>query len=298
MSVAPSAAVAVNPWLSKTVRIEGITPEVDGVLTYHLRFQDPEVDAAYRFEPGQFNMLYVPGVGEIAIGVSTRGEPRNDSDGETDGDRRGTLDHTVRQAGQVTTALAKIGVGGTLGMRGPYGTAWPLDQAVGKDVILVAGGTGLASLRAAVYALLDRREQFARVTLLYGGRSPDLLLYASEYKEWERRGLRVETTVDRGIAGWPGHVGAVPQLIDRLQPLSSSRTVIFCCGPEVMVRYTLRSTLARGIGKDQVWVSLERNMQCAVGICGHCQLGPEMICKDGPIYRLDRVEPYLGVEAL
>jgi NAD(P)H-flavin reductase len=286
MSVAPSAAVAVNPWLSKTVRIEGITPEVAGVSTYHLRFQDPEVDAAYRFDPGQFNMLYVPGVGEIAIGVSTRGGTR------------ATWDHTVRQAGRVTTALAKIGVGGTLGMRGPYGTAWPLDQTVGKDVILVAGGTGLASLRAAVYSLLDRREQFARVTLLYGGRSPDLLLYASEYDQWERRGLRVETTVDRGTGGWSGHVGVVPQLIDRMQPLSSSRSVIFCCGPEVMVRYTLRSTLARGIGKDQIWVSLERNMQCAVGICGHCQMGPEMICKDGPVFRLDRVEPFLGVEAL
>jgi len=294
MKVVPSAAVAVNPWLSQTVRIEAITPEVDGVSTYHLRFQDAEVDAAYRFEPGQFNMLYVPGVGEVAIGVSTRGGMA----GDPHGDSRGTWDHTVRLAGHVTTALAKIGVGGTIGLRGPYGTAWPIDQAVGKDVVLVAGGTGLASLRAAVYSLLDRREQFARVTLLYGGRSPELLLYASEYAEWERRGLRVETTVDRGGGGWSGHVGVVPQLIDRLQPLSSSRSVIFCCGPEVMTRYTLRSTLARGIGKDQVWVSLERNMQCAVGICGHCQLGPEMICKDGPVYRLDRIEPFLGVEAL
>jgi NAD(P)H-flavin reductase len=298
MTLAPSAAVAVNPWLSQTVRIEGITPEVDGVSTYHFRFQNPAVDAAYRFEPGQFNMLYVPGVGEIAIGVSTRREPWVDSNGQTAGDRIGTWDHTVRQAGQVTTALAKIGVGGTIGLRGPYGTAWPIDQAVGKDVILVAGGTGLASLRAAVYSLLDRREQFARVTLLYGGRSPDLLLYASEYDQWERRGLRVETTVDRGDAGWSGHVGVVPQLIDRLQPLAPSRSIIFCCGPEVMVRYTLRSAVARGIGKDRIWVSLERNMQCAVGICGHCQLGPEMICKDGPVFRLDRIEPFLGVEAL
>jgi NAD(P)H-flavin reductase len=286
MSRWQSTAIASNPWLSQTARIEAITPEVESVATYHLRFIDPQVDAGYRFDPGQFNMLYVPGVGEIAIGVSTRAEAG------------GTWDHTVRLAGEVSGALAKSGCGATLGVRGPYGSSWPLAAAAGADVIVVAGGTGLASLRAGLYALLDDRKRYGRITLLYGARTPEMLLYRAEYQGWTERGLGLETTVDRSSSQWQGNAGVVPQLVDRLQRLIPANTVMFCCGPEVMMRYTIRSALARGLRKDQIWVSLERNMQCAVGLCGHCQLGPELICRDGPVYRYDRVEPFLNVESL
>jgi len=298
MASSTSAAIASNPWLAQTVQIESITPEIFGVSTYHLRFTDPAVQAGYRFAAGQFNMLYVPAVGEIAIGVSTAP------------DFTGTLAHTVRLAGHVTGALAKLGIGGTFGLRGPFGTAWPIDQHHGKDVILVAGGTGLASLRAALYELLDHRHLFNSLTLLYGGRTPDALLYQREYNDWVQRGLVLETTVDRTttdpprppfptspVRGWEGNVGVVPQLVDRLKLSHPANTVLYCCGPEVMMRYTIRSAKSRGLKPSQIWVSLERNMQCAIGLCGHCQLGGEFICKDGPVFRFDRVETFLSVES-
>lgn len=291
MTSVMTPAIAKNPWLAQTVRIEAITAEVTGVSTYHLKFTDPDAQANYHFAAGQFNMLYIPGVGEIAIGVSAM----------PTGDR--TWDHTIRLAGQVTGALSRLAVGETLGLRGPYGTAWPIDQHPGKDVILVAGGTGLASLRAALYSLLANREHYSSVSLLYGGRTPDTLLYQREYDEWTRQGLRLETTVDRAIPCdqgpfWSGHVGVVPQLIDRFNPINISNSVIYCCGPEVMMRYTIRSAIQRGWQRNQIWVSLERNLQCAVGICGHCQLGGEFICKDGPVFRYDRVDKLLSVESL
>lgn len=307
-AVTNGVAIAANPWLAQPARIAAITQEVAGVATYHLRFVDPEVNAAYRFRAGQFNMIYLPGVGEVAIGVSTGGvstggirtggvagpTPRTDA-AAAEGP---TWDHTVRVAGQVTTALSRLAVGGMLGLRGPYGSVWPLDEFVGKDVLLVAGGTGLASLRSAIYELLNNRDRYASVRLLYGARSPDTLLYASEYPAWIDAGMEIQTTVDRAAAGWTGPVGVVPQLQSRLRPWAPERTAMICCGPEVMIRFAVRAALARGLNDRQIWVSMERNMQCAVGLCGHCQLGPQMICKTGPVVRLDAIEPYLAVEGL
>src|SRR5262249_43263288 len=156
------------------------------------------------------------------------------------------------------------------------------------NVILVAGGIGLAPLRPAVRALLDHASDFGTKTLLLGARSPDGLLYRSEYDNWSAAGLEVQATVDRFQPGWSGNVGVVPLLLDRLQPWSAANSLLFACGPEVMMRYTVRSALARGLRKEQIWVSLERNMQCAVGLCGHCQLGPAFVCKDGPVFRFDK----------
>ncbi len=289
MRVAYSAAIAANPWLAREARIERITPEVDDVQTYHLRFTDAEVQANYRFTAGQFNMLYVPGVGEIAIGVSV--DPK-----VAEAER--TWDHTIRLAGQVTGALAKLSPGKTIGVRGPYGSIWPLTEHHGRDVLLIAGGTGLASLRAALYELLLHRDRYRRVTLLYGSRTPESLLYETEYAQWERLGLNVITTVDQAASGWTGHVGVVSRLVDGLRTLDPNRTVIYCCGPEAMMYYAAGSAVARGLRHEQIWVSLERNMQCAVGLCGHCLLGPEFICRDGPVFRFDQIARYLNVESL
>jgi NAD(P)H-flavin reductase len=279
-------AIAENPWLAYGVEIADITPELAGVATYHLRFQDPALHKRYRFQPGQFNMLYLPGVGEAAISLSAADE------------RRGTWDHTIRTAGNVTRTLAALGVGGVLGLRGPYGSTWPLEECAGADVVFVAGGIGLAPLRPAIYAYLESRKRFGRGTLLYGSRAPDMLLYTRQYEAWTDRGLDVSVTVDRFQPGWSGNVGVVTLLVDRLRPFVPRNSVMFLCGPEVMMRYTVRSALARGLRKDQIWVSLERNMQCAVGLCGHCQLGPAFVCKDGPIFRYDKIEPFFDVEGL
>jgi NAD(P)H-flavin reductase len=287
MSAVASPAIAENPWLAQCVRIERITREVPGVATYHLRFRDDALHRRYRFQPGQFNMLYLPGVGEIAISISGGG-----NETET------TWDHTVRLAGSVTGTLARLGVGATLGMRGPYGSSWPIDACQGADVVIVAGGIGLPPLRPVIEHLRTCRDRVGRLTLLYGARSPDGLLYTRQYDAWRSARIDVQTTVDRAAPAWTGDVGVVPLLVDRLQSLRPADSVFMLCGPEVMIRYSVRAALARGIRKDQVWVSLERNMQCAVGLCGHCQLGSTFVCKDGPVYRYDAIEPYLDVEAL
>jgi NAD(P)H-flavin reductase len=275
-----------NPWLSHTVVIRDIRPEVQGVATYDLAFQDATVRAAYRFAPGQFNMLYLPGAGEIAISVSD--DPRS----------TGSCAHTIRVAGNVTRTLAALKVGETLGLRGPFGTSWPLAECIGRDVVLVTGGIGLAPLRPAICTLLRDRSQFGRLNLLYGARSPDTLLYASEYDDWSRRGMIVHTTVDRSAAGWMGNVGVVTLLLERLRSLDPDNTVLLCCGPEVMMRFTVRAALNRGLSPEHLWVSMERNMQCAVGLCGHCQWGPAFVCKEGPVFRYDRIAPFLDVEGL
>ena len=286
MSAPAQCAIAENPWLAQSATIDRITPELPGVATYHLRFSDARRHAGYCFEPGQFNMLYLPGVGEVAVSLSAGSE------------RAGTWDHTIRVAGNITRALAALSVGGSLGLRGPYGSSWPLDKCAGTHVVIAAGGIGLAPLRPIVYRLVAARKQFGRATLLYGARTPDTLLYRREFDGWSRGGWDVQTTVDRSLPGWPGNVGVVPLLLDRLRPLSPANSILLLCGPEVMMRYTVRSALARGLRKEQIWVSLERNMQCAVGLCGHCQLGPAFVCKDGPIFRYDKIEPFLDVEGL
>lgn len=280
------APIRVNPWQADTVVVQSITPEVPDVFTYQLQFVDKVCGQQYACKPGQFNMLYVPGVGDVPISVSGRGE-------ETGG-----WYHTIRTVGNVTRAIEQMGLGVTLGLRGPFGTAWPLDECRGRDVLLVAGGIGLAPLRPAIEHLLANRAQYGRVTLIYGARSPDLLLYTSQYQNWRQDGLTISTTVDRALQGWQGNIGVVPLLLDRLRPLEVAKTTVMMCGPEVMMRYAARSLYNRGLRANQIYASLERNMQCAVGHCGHCQLGPAFICRNGPVFRYDTIEPYLRVENL
>ena len=282
----PTAQAAANPWHTHTVAIEKITPEFPGVCTYDLVFEEPAVSAAYRFAPGQFNMLYLPGAGEIAISISE--DPQTTQ----------RCAHTVRVAGIVTRTLAGLNVGDTLGLRGPFGTSWPLENCIGRDVLLVTGGIGLAPLRPVIYALLHDRRHFGRLTLLYGARSPDTLLFARQFDAWSSQGLAVISTVDRSEPGWRGNVGVVTLPLETLQPFDPQNTVLFCCGPEVMMRFTIATAINRGLTPDRIWVSMERNMQCAVGLCGHCQLGPEFVCKDGPIFRYDRIAPFMDVDGL
>lgn len=277
---------AESPWCPATVRINRMIPEVEGVATYDLVFANPAEQAAYSFEPGQFNMLYLPGVGEIAISISD------------DPQRREGCAHTIRVAGNVTRTLSTLRTGDTLGLRGPFGTHWPIRECIGRDVVVVTGGIGLAPLRPAIYALLSQRRQVGRLNLLYGGRTPEALLYQREYEQWIRQGLLIQTTVDRSTPGWLGNVGVVTLLLERLRTFDPRNTVLLCCGPEVMMKYTALTALSRGLRPEQIWVSMERNMQCALGFCGHCQLGPEFICKDGPVFRYDRISRWIDVEGL
>ncbi|MFG0294657.1 MAG: FAD/NAD(P)-binding protein [Maioricimonas sp. JB045] len=286
MSTASVACDPRNPWLARRARIQRITSETPGVATYDLVLDVPPQAGSFSFRPGQFNMLYLPGVGEVAISIS--GSAANHA----------VIPHTIRQAGNVTRALAELSPGATIGLRGPFGTSWPDEDCAGRDVLLIAGGIGLAPLRPVIYDLLDRRDEIGELTLLYGTRSPDSLLYAREYDDWKARGLDVHVTVDRSDATWKGNVGVVTVLLDRLPLPRPEQTIVMTCGPEVMMWYAIQSALQHGIPAASMSVSLERHMNCAIGLCGHCQLGPEFLCKDGPVFRYDRVAPILKVDDL
>lgn len=282
----PSPVLHANPWHTQSARIVDIRQETEGVATYHLMPADSTSEADYGFVPGQFNMLYLPGVGESAISMS--GDP----------DLGSGWIHTVRVAGNVTRTLAGLSVGDTLGLRGPFGAGWPVEELAGRDVVVVAGGLGLAPLRPLLYHFMNHREQFGAIRIICGARTAEGLLFPDEYDTWRQRGLELQLTVDRATAGWTGQIGVVTPLIDRLKLARPESTSLLTCGPEVMMKYAAISGLKRGIAAGNIWVSLERNMQCAAGLCGHCQLGPEFICKDGPVLRYDRVGHYLFVERL
>ena len=251
-----------------------------------LRLEATGGDGATRYAPGQFAMLYVFGSGEVPISVSAI--PDHD----------GALVHTVRAVGAVTRTLCASRSGDVVGVRGPFGIGWPLEQGEGRDVVIVAGGLGMAPLRPVVHALLAHRERYGRVTLLYGGRSPADLLYVDEIAEWRRDGrLEVELIVDAPDAEWRGHVGVVTRLIRRAA-FEPARTVAMTCGPEVMMRFAVAALQEQGVAGSDIWLSLERSMKCATGHCGHCQLGPLFVCKDGPVVRHDRVDHLLRVAEL
>jgi len=274
-----------NPWVAHSARIEDICSEVPGVATYDLAFDNPDVASDYRFEPGQFNMLYLPGYGESAISISS------------DPSRQGTLSHTIRVAGNVTQAIARKNRGDHIAVRGPFGSSWPVDSYRGNDVVIACGGIGLAPLRPAIYHILNHRAEYGRVILLYGARTPKDLLYTSEYDAWRDKGLEVEVTVDIGDSDWRGHVGVVPVLFYRLR-LQAKQTVVMTCGPEIMMRFVVFEALARRVHPEDIFVSLERNMSCAMGFCGHCQFGPHFVCKDGPVFDFQQVAPFFNLEDL
>jgi len=262
-------------------RIVAAAPETHDTWTVQL---EPAEGRPLGIRPGQFAMLYAFGVGEVPISVS--------------GDTGGPLVHTIRAVGAVSRALCSAAAGSMFGVRGPFGNTWPLEVGAGGDVLLIAGGIGLAPLRPVVYELLRRRTGWNDVALLYGCRTPGDLLYRDELDAWRDEGsLHVDVTVDAADAAWQGKVGVVPKLI-AAAPFAPGRTTAFVCGPEVMMRFTAQELLARGIGADRIYVSLERHMECGVGHCGHCQLGPTLICRDGPIYRYDQAEPWLAVREL
>ena len=281
-AVAESSA---NPWHAQLVRIQRIVQEVPGVATYELAFEDEAVARTYRFTPGQFNMLYLPGFGESAISISS------------DPAQCDALLHTVRIAGNVTRALASMRVGDQLGVRGPFGTGWPVAACRGRDVVIACGGIGLAPLRPAIYDIINHREDYGRVFLLYGARTPKDLLFASEFDAWCAADIQVEVTVDLGDPDWMGHIGVVPILFYRLR-LNAAQTRVLTCGPEIMMRFVIFEALARRVKPEHIHLSMERNMNCAVGFCGHCQLGPAFVCKDGPVFTYQRMEPYLHLEEL
>jgi NAD(P)H-flavin reductase len=247
---------------------------------------EPCGEAIEPIGPGQFDMLYAFGVGEVPI--STSGDPANS----------GRLVHTIRAVGAVTQALCAARPGDVVGVRGPFGNRWPLEEARGRDLVLVGGGVGLPPLRPVLYHVLANRSDFDQVVVLYGGRTPRDLLFPRELERWRGRlDLSVQVTVDSAASDWRGRVGVVTTLIPPAH-FDPETAVAFVVGPEIMMRFTALALLDRGVAVDRIWVSLERTMRCGVGLCGHCQLGTTLVCRDGPVYRWDAVEPLLKVQEL
>jgi NAD(P)H-flavin reductase len=272
-----------DAWAMRPARILFVRSEIKDVSTYELAFEESESRRRFTFQAGQFNMLYLPGIGEAAISISS------------DPSQKDSLLHTVRAVGNVTRALARLKVGDQILLRGPFGSCWPLETARSHDLVIAAGGLGLAPLRPAIYEVARHRDRYRRVTLLYGARTPSDLLYTGEYDEWRAAGLNVRTTVDLGDERWAGRIGVVTTLLDGLD-LDVAETRLFTCGPEIMMRFAIYAALARQVKQEHIFLSMERNMNCAVGLCGHCQFGPTFVCKDGPVFRYDALEPFLAVD--
>ena len=273
-----------EPMLPEPYRIERILKETGDTFTFEL--EPANSVGGIAFSAGQFNMLYVFGIGEVPISIS--GDP----------DKSGRMVHTIRAVGAVTKVMRTLKRGSVIGLRGPYGKGWPLEESRGNDIIIIGGGIGLAPLRPALYRLISEREKYGRISLLYGTRTPADILFHNELERWRGRlDLDVEVTVDRASTSWRGHVGVVTTLIPKasFDPL---QTTAFICGPEIMMRFTVLELERRGIPSENIYLSLERSMKCGVGLCGHCQLGPCFICKDGPVFSYSKIKNITGLREI
>lgn len=267
-----------DPMLPEPWRIVRRRQDTEDTFTLQVTPLEP---AARRTPiPGQFNMIYLFGIGEVPISIcSEPGRP---------------MLHTTRDVGGVTHAMAQLTPGEVIGLRGPFGTGWPLEKAQGRDILFVAGGIGLAPLRGALLEVLRMRDEVGRITLLYGARYPSELLYLRELQRLTRLGLRLSITVDHSAEGWEGPVGFVTKLIPSAT-FDPERVLVMMCGPEIMMRNAVYELWRCGVPNKSLYLSLERNMKCAVGYCGHCQFGSKFICRDGPVYHYDQVEHWLDI---
>ncbi|MCS7110112.1 MAG: FAD/NAD(P)-binding protein [Candidatus Caldarchaeum sp.] len=267
----------LNTFMLNWFKVVSKTKENPDTYTIGVR---PRNNNMFSFIPGQFVMLYIYGVGEAPISIS----------GKTPDDN--TVFFTVRAVGPVTKAIVRKNIHDTIGVRGPFGVGWPLEEAVGHDVIVVAGGIGLAPLRQAIRHVIENREKYGQFFILYGARSPAELLYKTELKRWRSRlDTQLLVTVDRGDEKWRGHIGVVTTLFRNIR-LDPKKTYALVCGPEIMMKYTVLELKNQGVPDHRIFLSMERNMKCGVGLCGHCQFGPHFVCKDGAVFRFSEISRF------
>ncbi|MEW5724234.1 MAG: FAD/NAD(P)-binding protein [Thermodesulfobacteriota bacterium] len=267
-----------NPYKPYPVRIEKITVETEdkNLRSYRLVFLNPADERAFQYRPGQFAELSVAGLGEIPIGIAS--SPTE----------KGFLLFTVNRVGSVTTHLHNMKEGDLMGVRGPLGNSYPLEDMEGQNVVVIAGGFAVTTLRSTITWMLDpaHRDKYGRLTFIYGARTPGLLLYKDEWGAWQKRDdIETHVTVDREFPGWTGLVGFVPAVTEQVAP-GADNSVALVCGPPIMIKFTQPVLEKLGFGPDQIVMSLENRMKCGIGICGRCNVGPEYVCKDGPVFTL------------
>ncbi|HVT10812.1 MAG TPA: FAD/NAD(P)-binding protein [Fimbriimonadaceae bacterium] len=275
---------AADPTLPKLMIVDRVRRETSDTFTIDL--VEPDLAKTMSFLPGQFNMIGLPGIGEVPISIS----------GDPESSRK--IVHTIREVGEVTRALGRLKPGAQVMIRGPFGTSWPMDKAKGCDLVLVTGGIGLAPLRPVIYSVMHNRALYGRFVLLYGARTPEDVLFMKELAEWRSHfDFDLQITVDRAPTTWRNNVGVVSRLIPRA-PFDPLDTVAMVCGPEVMIRYSVQELERCGVPGDSIFLSMERNMKCGVGLCGHCQLRGSFICLDGPVYSWDQMGRQMEIREL
>jgi sulfhydrogenase subunit gamma (sulfur reductase) len=271
-----------NPYLPQEAEIIERIQESPSLFTLRCRFTDPQIQTAYSFEPGQFNMLYLFGVGEVAISIVS--DPKDEH----------IFDHTIRAVGRVTHALHELKTGDRIGIRGPFGKGWPMLAAEQGDVVVVTGGLGCAPVVSVINYIAHRRERYGKLNIVQGVKHTSDLIWKERYDHWrELPDTQVLLAADSGTPIWPLHIGRVTDLFEHLD-FDANNVNVMMCGPEGMMQVVIKQMLERGVHEKDLWLSMERNMQCAVGHCGHCQYGDQFICKDGPVFNFPRVKPLFG----
>ena len=274
--------------------IKWIKKETRDTVTYALTINDREIQKAYNFQPGQFNMLYIPGIGESPISISSAPLDRN-------------LTHTIRIAGDVTTHISRVNAGDVIGIRGPFGNGWPIEEIQDMDLMIIGGGLGIAPLRSVIRHILNsakraksHKQGFVKEKrfVLYGAKTPKDIIFRDEFPRYGDA-FQVFLTVDKVDPEeyWRGGTGLVGKLLGRVafNPLG---IVVFVCGPEVMMQSIIKEMILRGVPGEKIFISMERNMNCGTGTCGHCMFGPSFVCKDGPVFRLTDIENFLGIKEI
>ena len=273
-----------NPYQPHEVVILERIQESADLFTLRLKFTDPDIQDNYVFEPGQFNMLYLYGVGEIAISIVSDPEDSH------------IIDHTIRVLGRVTRGMANLKTGDRIGLRGPYGRGWPMLEAKNKDVVIVTGGLGCAPVVSAINYIEQRRDQYGRLNIVQGVKHSADFIWKDRYDDWRKLAdTKVLLAADVGESLWPWHIGPVTVLFDQLE-FDADNVSVMMCGPEGMMRAACKHMLNEQVPAAQLFLSMERNMQCAVGHCGHCQYGSQFICKDGPVFSYDKIQPLFDIK--
>lgn len=268
-------------WLPEIWRVVSVKQENQDTVT--LSVEPKDNSSRQPAKPGQFYMVYAFGIGEVPISLSYIGDD--------------TLHFTIRGVGAVTQSLNRLSSGDDIGLRGPFGSAWPLSEMQDHALVIIAGGLGLAPLKPVLDWVISQRLSLPAVHLLYGSRDPEHLLFQEQVRLWQNNGIEVQQTVDTADHSWFGHVGVVTELMERI-PVDPKRSRAFICGPEVMMRYSANKLQDLGYLDSHIFLSMERNMKCAMGWCGHCQYGSHFVCKDGPVFRYDSVATSLRVKEL